>query len=91
MSTKSGQLQSMDFSLATSGSNATGTGVICGVGPECRPGPVSITGTWSDGTFQLTFQGTGFVATLSGHLVGDNELDGTWSGAYSGNSIFYRH
>jgi hypothetical protein len=80
---------SVTFSLSTSGNAVTGTGNICGIGPSCTPGPVTITGNAAGANLDLTFHGTGFNATLSGHVDG-NTLTGTWSG-YSGPTTFNRH
>jgi len=80
------------LSLATAGPTVTGTGTICGVGPACSPGAVTITGRSTSATFQLTIQGdSSFVATYSGALIGPNELKGTWVEGNEANTvIFYR-
>ena len=71
---------SVSLSLATVGSTVTGTGGVCGVGPTCSPGAVTITGQTAGPTFQLTIRGgSAFLATYSGQLVGSNELMGTWA------------
>jgi hypothetical protein len=84
---------SINLSLVTAGTKVTGSGRICGVGPwACSPGPVTITGQHAGVAFHLTIQGgSGFVATYSGQLLGQNELEGTWTEASdSGTVIFYR-
>jgi hypothetical protein len=84
---------SINLSLATAGTKVTGSGRICGVGPRaCSPGPVTITGEHAGVAFDLTIRGgSGFVVTYLGQLVGQNELQGTWTEATdSGPVIFYR-
>ncbi len=82
----------VSLSLTTAGSAISGTGTICGVGPACSPGAVTITGQSTSTSLQLTIRGgSGFVATYTGHLIGSNELDGTWvEGGASNTVIFYR-
>jgi hypothetical protein len=82
----------VSLSLTTAGSAVSGTGTICGVGPACSPGAVTITGQSTGMSVQLTIRGgSGFVATYAGHLVGPNELEGTWvEGMASNTVIFYR-
>ena len=81
------------FSLATAASQVTGSGDVCGVGPACAPGPVTITGHSAPINFQLTIRGDqGFVATYSGHVLGRNQLVGTWTqGTDSNTVVFYRN
>jgi hypothetical protein len=83
---------SITLSLSTAGATVKGTGNICGVGPSCSPGPVTIAGQHTFNTFELTIHDErGFTATYSGHLVGSNELQGTWlHEADSGSVAFYR-
>lgn len=79
----------IDFSLTTSGRNVTGTGDICGVGPNCNPGPVTVKGEHVPGfgAFRLAFLNAGsLVATYSGQFVGQSQLEGTWTEA-TGSSI----
>ena len=80
------------LSLVTAGPNVTGTGGICGVGPRCSPGAVTITGRGAGNAFHLIIRGdSSFVATYSGQLVGQNELSGAWIHAADSNTvIFYR-
>ena len=82
----------IDFSLTTAGPVITGTGWICGVGPACAPGSVTITGECLGARFQLTIRGDGgFLATYSGQLKGRNQLTGTWTKASdSGTVVFNR-
>ena len=81
------------FSLVTVGIRVTGSGNICGVGPACAPGPVTITGQHAGRVFDLTIRdSTALVATYSGQLVNGSELRGTWlSGSDSGVVVFHRN
>ena len=83
---------SVTLSLTTARSAVSGTGTICGVGPACSPGAVTITGESTGTSVQLTIRGdSGFLATYEGHFVGPNELDGTWvEGTAFNTVIFYR-
>ena len=83
---------SVSLSLTTAASAVSGTGTICGVGPACSPGAVTITGQSTGMSVQLTIRGdSGFVATYAGLFMGPNELDGTWAeGTASNTVIFYR-
>ena len=83
---------SVSLSLTTAGSAVSGTGTVCGVGPACSPGAVTITGQATGTSVQLTIRGgSGFVATYAAHLMGSNELEGTWvEGTASNAVIFYR-
>ena len=83
---------SITLSLNTDGADVTGTGIVCGVGPNCAPGPVTITGQSDVRSFHLTIRNvSGIVATFEGRLVGTNELKGTWAqGNDSGSTSFYR-
>ena len=72
----------LTITLSTAGSVVTGTGVICGIGPHCNPGPVTITGLHIPefGPFTLIIKGGGsYGATYAGQFVGFNELRGTWT------------
>jgi hypothetical protein len=72
----------MILTLATAGIDVSGTGVICGVGPSCNPGPVTITGQHGlgFGPFRLTVKGAGgYVATYAAQLVSDDQVQGTWT------------
>jgi len=84
---------SVTLSLATAGTGVTGTGNICGVGPACSPGPVTIAGQHTLNTFELTIRDqNAFMATYSGHLVHSNELRGSWRhGSDSANVVFFRN
>jgi len=84
---------SITLSLATAGPTVTGTGTICGVGPACSPGSVTITGEHTGGAFQLTIRDqVAFTATYSGQVLSSNELRGTWlHGSDSGTVVFYRN
>ena len=83
---------SVSLSLTTAASAVSGTGTICGVGPACSPGAVTITGQSTGMSVQLTIRDdSGFVATYAGLFMGPNELDGTWvEGTASNTVIFYR-
>jgi len=83
---------SVSLSLTTAASAVSGTGTICGVGPACSPGAVTITGQSTGMSVQLTIRDdSGFVATYAGLFIGPNELDGTWvEGTASNTVIFYR-
>ena len=83
---------SVSLSLTTAASAVSGTGTICGVGPACSPGAVTMTGQSSGMSVQLTIRDdSGFVATYAGLFIGPNELDGTWvEGTASNTVIFYR-
>ena len=83
---------SVSLSLTTAASAVSGTGTICGVGPACSPGAVTITGQSTGMSVQLTIRGdSGFVDTYAGLFMGPNELDGTWvEGTASNTVIFYR-
>ena len=83
---------SMTLSLAAVGSKVIGSGGICGVGPACTPGSVTVTGQASGMSFQFTIQSdSGYVATYSGQLIGRDQLSGTWTqGGRSNTVIFYR-
>lgn len=73
---------SLNATFVTSGSQVTGAGTICGIGPHCTPGDVTITGNHVPGygDFDLTFAGPGgFTATYSGQFVGHDQLQGTWT------------
>src|SRR5881396_2502694 len=55
---------SITLSLATAGTSVTGTGSICGVGPACSPGSVTITGEHTVNAFRLTIRDQlAFMAT----------------------------
>jgi len=72
----------MTLTLATAGDQVTGAGGICGIGPNCNPGSVKVIGTGRVplGSFALRIGGAGsYLATYSGHLVGVDELQGTWT------------
>jgi len=83
---------SISLSLSTHGADVTGTGTVCGVGPNCAPGAVTITGQSEIRSFHLTIRAvSGFLATYVGQFVGPNELKGTWAdGTDSGSTVFYR-
>ena len=82
---------SMNLSLATHGRSVTGSGQICGIGPRaCSPGSVTVTGETLEGTFQFTLRGdSGFVATYTGQLVGQDELRGTWALTGQSNTVTF--
>jgi len=83
----------ISLSLATLGSKVMGTGEVCGGGPRaCSPGSVTITGQRLGVGFQLTVHdGSGVLATYSGQLIGQNELQGAWTEANdSGTLTLYR-
>ena len=69
---------SVNIRLATAGSRITGSGEICGVGPNCAPGSVSITG--DHGPFHFAVTGPhGFRVTYSGEFVSPDRLQGSWT------------
>ncbi len=84
----------MTLTLAVAGSQVTGTGGVCGIGPNCSPGPVTVTGTGRTplGSFALTVRGEGgYLATYSGQVVGGDQLQGTWkAGSQSWGVVFNR-
>ncbi|PYP10770.1 MAG: hypothetical protein DMD59_04680 [Gemmatimonadetes bacterium] len=84
---------SITLSLATAGPTVTGTGTICGVGPACSPGSVTITGEHTVNAFRLTIRDQlAFMATYSGQVLSNKELRGTWlQGSDSGTVVFYRN
>jgi len=84
---------SITLSLATVGTRVTGTGNICGVGPACSPGLVTIAGQHVLNTFELTIRNQDtLIATYSGQFVRTNELRGTWlHGSDSANVVFFRN
>jgi hypothetical protein len=68
----------------TAGAQVTGNGEICGIGPHCNPGAVTVTGDHvpTFGPFELTFTGPGgYQATYSGQFIGQDQLQGTWKSA----------
>ena len=70
------------LTLATAGSSVNGTGGVCGIGGNCTPGPVTVSGTHTPtfGPFTLTLRGAGgWVATYAGSFVGAEQLQGTWT------------
>lgn len=81
------------LSLVTVGIRVSGSGIICGVGPACAPGPVTITGQHAGRVFDLTIRdSTALVATYSGQLVNGTELRGVWlQGSDSGTVVFFRN
>ena len=84
----------LTITLSTAGSTVTGTGLICGIGPNCNPGPVTITGLHIPefGPFSLIIKGGGsYGATYAGRVVDFNQLRGTWTDAsWSGSLILSR-
>src|SRR5256885_16117012 len=84
---------SITLSVATAGATVTGTGNICGAGPACSPGAVTITGEHTGNAFQLTIRDQlSFTATYSGQMVNGKELRGSWvHGSDSGTVVFYRN
>jgi hypothetical protein len=84
---------SITLSLATAGTAVVGTGTICGVGPACSPGPVTIAGQHTGDAFELTIRDqVAVIATYSGQMLSSNELRGTWHhGSDSANVVFYRN
>ena len=80
------------LNLFTSGETVSGSGTICGVGPACRPGSVTIEGRRTGIAVQLTLRGdSSYVAAYSGYLVSLNELKGRWLvGADSSTVILFR-
>ncbi len=78
------------LTLATASNSVGGTGVICGIGPHCNPGPVTITGTHVPefGPFALTIKGgAGYLATYTGQFVGRDQLQGTWKEASGSGTV----
>ncbi len=84
---------SITLSVTTAGPTVTGSGTICGVGPACSPGSVTITGEHTGNAFQLTIRDQlTFTATYSGQVLSGKELSGTWlRGSDSGTVVFYRN
>jgi len=85
----------INLSLATAGREISGAGAVCSVpsaARACQPGSVTIEGQRTTTQFQLTVQrDSGFVATYSGQLVGENELRGIWvQGGRSDSVVFHR-
>src|SRR5882762_2039008 len=81
---------SITLSLATAGPTVTGTGTICGVGPACSPGSVTITGEHTGGAFQLTIRDQlAFTATYSGQVLSSKELRAIWFHAYAAAPFFF--
>ena len=84
------------FTLTTNGDAVSGAGEW--TGEACCSGPVTVTGTTSDGdvTLSLSFVANGNVVpprteTFEGRLVGANVLAGTISdGAGSSGTVTYR-
>ena len=72
---------SYNLTLVTAGTSVTGSGGICGVGPGCTPGDVTITGERvPNSSFRITLTGSGdYAATYSGQLVGEDTLEGNWT------------
>jgi hypothetical protein len=73
---------SINISLSTAGTSVSGTGQVCGVGPLCEPGAVTITGRRAShvGPFTLTMTGSGnWSARYTGHFEGLDRMSGTWS------------
>jgi len=70
------------LTLESAGSVVSGTGGVCGIGPDCVPGAVTVAGSAVPGLgrFDLTITGGGgFVATYAGSVVGTDQLRGTWT------------
>ncbi len=84
----------MTLALSTAGSQVTGTGGVCGIGPSCNPGPVTVLGTGRAplGSFTLVVTGAGgYLATYAGRLVGTDQIQGTWTtGSQSWQVVFDR-
>jgi len=84
----------MTFTLTTGGNSVSGTGGVCGIGPNCNPGRVTITGEHVPGfgPFTLTIKGGGgYVATYAGQFVGKDQLRGAWTeGSQSGSVTLNR-
>lgn len=84
----------MVLTLSTAGTSVSGTGGVCGIGPDCNPGSVTVTGAHAPpfGPFTLTLRGAaGYVATYAGQFVGTDTLRGTWNvGSQTGSVIFGR-
>ena len=82
----------IEMRLSSADSHVSGTGQVCGVGPRCSPGAVTITGNPGSAGFYLAFHGdSGFAATFSGHLISQTELRGTWIDPTESYTIsFYR-
>ena len=81
---------SINITFVTAGPQVTGSGAICGIGPHCNPGAVTITGdhTPTFGPFHLTVRGPGgFKATYSGQFVGPDRLQGSWTSASNSYTV----
>lgn len=85
---------SITLSLSTAGTSVTGSGQVCGIGPACNPGAVTIAGQHDPtfGQFNLTLRGSsGWLVTYAGAFVGHDQLRGSWTeGANSGTVVLDR-
>jgi hypothetical protein len=82
----------MSLTLSTAGTSVTGTGGVCGIGPNCSPGSVTITGEHVPGfgPFTLTIKGGGgYGATYAGQFKGKDQLEGTWTEGSQSNSVIF--
>ena len=81
---------SVTLTLTTVGPTVTGRGTVCGIGPACSPGAVTIIGQCAGMSFTLGIHGgNGFVATYKGQVVSRNELRGTWTEATDSNTVIF--
>ena len=86
----------MSFSLAVAGGHVTGAGISHGIGPARTPDSLTVIGqhhgTVPYVSFDLTIRfASGSVVRYVGHLVGPDELEGTWTAGDQPNTVrFYR-
>ena len=84
---------SINLTLVTAGTIVSGSGGICGIGPGCTPGTVTITGQrLPPSAFRITLTGNGdWAAIYSDQLVGNDSLEGTWTlGAQTNTATLVR-
>ena len=86
----------MTFSLDVAGGKVTGAGMSHGIGPARAPDSMTVVGdqvgTMPYVAFSLTMNfASGRVVTYVGHLIGANELEGTWTAGDQANTVrFFR-
>ena len=70
-----------NFTLVTSGKQVTGSGVICGAGGNCLPGPVTVSGRHDAAfaPFKIAVVGKFYRADFAGSFVTPDQIQGTWS------------
>jgi hypothetical protein len=72
---------SINLTLTTARSLVSGSGAVCGIGPACSPGTVSVTGRHVPGlgAFSLVLSGGGHSIAYTGQFKGPDTLVGTWA------------